>query len=90
MTSKNTMIQHQIATVLRDRFHVSDTVLAPENWDKPLTGRLFSFSATDLVYLLFELEIAFVVRFPKQYLDSYGFCSINRIAEAIRGCEGQS
>jgi acyl carrier protein len=78
------MIQRRIITVLRDRFHLSETVLAPDNWDKPLTGHLFNLSGTDLVYLLFELERAFNIRIPERYLETYGFCSIDRINEAIR------
>lgn len=86
MKSQNTIIQRRIVTVLCERFHVSEAILDPENWDTPLTGNLFRFSAIDVVYLLFELEIAFGVWISHQYLDSYGFISINRMAEAIAEC----
>lgn len=87
---KDTTIHHRITAVLRDKFQLSEAVLDPRNWDKPLTGRQFGFSGVDLVYLLFELEKAFSVRLPAVYLDAYGFCTINRIAEAIRECRSAS
>lgn len=88
LVTQDTLVQSQIVTVLRDRFHLSESVLESSNWDKPLTGRLFNLSGMDLVCLLFELERAFAVRVPEQHLDTYGFCSIENIAEAIRGCRG--
>lgn len=88
MTLQNTIIQRRIATILCGKFHVSEASLDPENWDKPLTGNIYRFSAIDLTYLFFELERVFEVRIPHRYLDSYGFCSINKIAEAITGCAG--
>lgn len=79
------MIQRQIATVLREKLRVSDALLIPENYDEPLTGNLFCFSGVDLAYLFFELELAFGIRIATQYLDTYGFCSINKISEVICG-----
>lgn len=86
MTTENTMTQHQIALVLCENFHVSKAILGPENWDKPLTGNLFRLSAIDLTYLLFGLERDFKVRIPQHFLEHYGFCSINNIADALAGC----
>jgi len=79
------MIQLRIATILCERFYVSEAALDPENWDKPLTGILFRFSAIDLAYLFFELERAFGVRISHRYLSFYGFSSINKMAEALAG-----
>jgi len=86
MTSQSTMIQRLIITALCDRFHVSEAILDPENWDKPLTGNWLRFSAIDLTYLFFELERTFGVSITHRYLDSYNLCTINKMAEAIRGC----
>ncbi|HBK85923.1 MAG TPA: hypothetical protein DDZ53_07840 [Firmicutes bacterium] len=80
------MFQCQIATVLREKLRVCDALLVAENYDEPLTGNLFRFSGVDLAYLFFELELAFGIRVSSQYLDDYGFCSINRIAETIHRC----
>lgn len=88
--TQDTTIQRCITRVLQDRFHLSEAVLDPGNWDKPLTGCLYNLSGIDLVCLLFELEAAYAIRIPEQYLNSYGFCSINKITEAISGCRGQA
>lgn len=82
--TKDTTSQRRIATVLHDRFHLSEAILEPGNWNKPLTGSMFNLSGTDLVCLFFELEKAFAVRIPEHYLDSYGLSSIEKIADAIR------
>lgn len=87
--TQDTTIQHQVVSILLHKFNFPETVLVPGNWDKPLTGRLFNIPSTDLVCLLFELEAAFAVRIPEQYLDNYGFCSIDKITEAISECTGQ-
>ena len=88
--TQDTMVQSQIITVLQDRYLLSEAILDSDNWGKPLTGRLFNLSGMDLVCLLFELEKVFAVRIPERYLDTYGFCSIDKIAEAIKGCQGHS
>jgi len=82
------MIQRRIASILCEKFHVSEAILGPENWDEPLTGNMLRLSAIDLTYLFFELERVFGARVAHRYLDSYGFSSINKIAEAITGRAG--
>lgn len=72
--------------MLQERFHVSQAILGCEHWSEPLTGNLFCFSATDFVYLFFELEKTFKVSIPHGCLNSYGLSSINKIAEVIKGC----
>lgn len=84
------MIQHRIITVLRERFRISEAALDSGNWDELLTGKTFHLSGTDLTYLFFELEKAFVIRIPNQYLVSYGFCSINKMVDAIEQSMGGS
>jgi hypothetical protein len=80
------LIQCHITEILHKKFGVSDKLLIARNWDEPLTGNLFRFSGVDLAYLFFELELVFEMRITSHYLDSYGFCSINSIAEIIRRC----
>ena len=77
------------ARALHKKLHISSSLLGSENWDKPLTGKLFALSAFDLVYLLFELEKAYNIRIPEWYFKNYSFNTVNAIAEAILRCDEQ-
>lgn len=54
-------------------------------WQQPLTGKHFGLSAIDLLYLLFELEAEFDVRFSQELLAQYGFSSISKIYLLLQG-----
>ena len=64
MTYSKEEIEKCIADVLKEQFGMSEELLISENWTKPLTGRLYRFSAVDLIYLLFELEAKFGLQVP--------------------------
>lgn len=68
-----------ITSILLERFKVPQDKLHPDYWEEPLTGSFFSFSSTDLVYLFFELEQAFGVRYREENLNAYGWSTIHQI-----------
>ena len=63
---------------------IPENCLRKDSWNVPLTGTPFYLTSVELVYLLFELEKNYDVRIQEGYLASYGFISVNVIAETIR------
>ncbi len=53
------------------------------NFDKPLTGNFFSFSAIDMAYLYFEVLQEFHMPISQEVLCKYGFNTINDIIKII-------
>lgn len=51
--------------------------------DEPLTGAAWNLSPTDLVYILFELEKEFGLRFPAEVLENYGLGTAGSICESV-------
>lgn len=76
-------IKDNVKEILRDKFRFSDALLDEIHWDEPLTGRRFSFSGTDLAYLLFEVEGLFDIRIDSRFFDQYGFSSLTKIIQII-------
>ena len=72
-----------IISTIRELYPFTEEWLISENFDEPLTGRLFGFSKIELVYLFFELEKKLGITFEEQGLKDYGFSSINGIANLI-------
>ena len=52
-------------------------------WKEPLTGYYYNFSATDLVYILLELERELQVKIPPEDLEQYGFSTIDKICTVL-------
>ena len=78
--------QDKIVNILNDKLDVPLAQLESPYWDKPLTGHLFNLSSVDMVYLLFEIEKAFVIRIDPSLLVSYQFSTVNQIAKVIGDC----
>lgn len=53
------------------------------NMDAPLTGGQFMLSDVGMLYLLFEVEKRYGIRFREEELLDYGFSTANRIAELV-------
>lgn len=53
------------------------------NMDAPLTGGQFMLSDVGMLYLLFEVEKRYGIRFREEDLLDYGFSTANRIAELV-------
>jgi len=86
MNFQDDLISKNIISLLREKFFVSETILNTDYWDEPLPGNHFRLTSVDLIYLFFELEKTFELRINECYLSSYGFSSINKIADIIRNC----
>lgn len=53
------------------------------NMDTPLTGGSYMISEVGMLYLLFEVEKRYGIRFREEELLDYGFSTANRIAELV-------
>lgn len=84
MTPLNEVVVERVLGVLKNLFSIPTEMLDPVNWQEPLTGQLYNFSSTELIYLLFELEVEFKIRVPVDALSEYRFCSIAQICAVIQ------
>lgn len=84
MDNLNDRIRERVINVVAHCAGCTPEQLPPDCWDLPLTGRRFDMTATDLVYVLFELEREFGITIPPEYLENYGLSSIQRICATIR------
>ena len=84
MITINSEMKERIFKVLKRCVTLPEEFLEISNWQKPLTGNDCRLSATDLVYLLFELEEEFEVRIPPEALNDYGFSTIKGICSIIQ------
>lgn len=83
MTLTRETIRQGVLEILRDKLHCPAELLAEENWDEPLTGKMFGLTAVDLTYLLLETEKALGVRVQERCLRDYGFSTLNKIIDGM-------
>ena len=83
MTLTRETIRQGVLEILRDKLHCPAELLAEENWDEPLTGKMFGLTAVDLTYLLLETVKALGVRVPERCLRDYGFSTLNKIIDGM-------
>ena len=84
MITINSETKERIFKVLKKCATLPKEFLEASSWQKPLTGKDCRLFATDLVYLLFELEEEFGVRIPPEALNDYGFSTIEGISSIIQ------
>lgn len=82
MEDKN--IEKILIHLLAERLQVNPTMLIRENYDIPLTGRIFGFYARDLVYLFFEIEKYFNVQIATEDLSDGRFNTITGIIKLLK------
>lgn len=73
----------RVTHVFKQYFDISDEKLNPVNWQIPLTGTFYGFTAVDLVYLLFELEKEFKIKISYELLEGYQFSTIAGICNIV-------
>lgn len=78
MSSKNDIIM-----LIQRMFPSTRELKLEELLDEPLTGARFRLSAEDLLYLLFEIEKKYALFISHEYLNNYGFNSINKIIKIV-------
>ena len=76
-------IKNKLINLLNKKMNFKKDILINENFDLPLTGKVFRLSSVDLVYLFFEVENLFNIKIDKSYLVDYQFNSINSISIII-------
>ncbi len=76
-------IEGKIRIVLQEKFDVPSERLKIENYGEPLTGSIFEFTGVKLLYLFFEIEKNFKIKFKEQDVINYHFLTINGIINTI-------
>lgn len=76
-------IEEMVVYLLRERLQVNPIILIRENYDIPLTGRIFGLYARDLVYLFFEIEKYFRVQISVDNLSDGSFNTIKGIIKEL-------
>lgn len=80
---QNEKIYEIIVEVLKNRLNVNPVILTHNNFNVPLTNRLFGFTARDLMYLFFEIERAFKINIDVNHLNHNKFNTITGIYELV-------
>ncbi len=74
-----------VISTLKELYGLPDELFIEENFNEPLSGKLFRLSKIDLVYLFFEFEKRLGLRIEESELHDYGFSTINDITKALEG-----
>lgn len=77
-------VSEQIVSLLHKEFCIPYSLLTPEQWDTPLTGKKIGLNGFDMACLLFEVEKMFGKQFEAKVLKDYGFATIKNISEVIQ------
>lgn len=83
--SKDNIIQI-ICEIMKEKIHIPQELIVPENYDKPLTGMIMKLDEYNLLYLFFEIEKKFQIRIPEDQLSDYQFNTMNGVVDVIASC----
>ena len=78
-----TSIGEELNKLLERDFDVDSAYLTGRYNSVPLTSSPFSFSTVKMVLLFFEIERYFNFRIPEEFLDNYGFLTIEKITHIV-------
>ena len=73
-----------IVEIIKRIFDIPEELLGQEKWDMCLTSKEIGLDGIDLVYLLFEIERQYGIRFSSAMFDNHGFNTIMRIVGAVQ------
>ena len=73
----------KICGILREQFGIEEERLESAFFGEPLTGFHFRLTGADMVYLLLEIEKVFGIRITEEYLEGYGFSTIEKAAKSV-------
>lgn len=73
-----------VIEIMKRIFDIPEELLGQEKWEMCLTSKEMGLDGIDLVYLLFEIERQYGVRFPSTLFDNHGFDTIMKIAGAVQ------
>ena len=85
MNTESINIKSRVVSVVSKCTGVPSDVIEPEHWQEPLTGHTFNLSTVDLLYILFEIEEEFHILISPNFLEQYGFNSLNSICSIVQG-----
>lgn len=77
------IIYKKLSELLVNKYGISEKVLVLENYNEPLTGRIFNFDGIDLTYLFFVIQDEFKLHINPEQILNYEFNSINGIARLV-------
>ncbi len=84
MTITDQDLAERVIQVIRRCTGLSPDKLDTDHWKEPLTGYYYNLTATDLIYILLELERELKMRIPPEALDEYKFCSVEKICSTLK------
>ena len=76
-------ILNRLLVLLEERLQVDRSLLTEENYELPLTGEKFDFSAAELGHLFCLLEEEFRCRIDTSLISQYEFNSIAGIVDVL-------
>lgn len=83
MTITDQDLAERVIQVIRRCTGLSPDKLDTDHWKEPLTGYYYNLTATDLIYILLELEQEYRIKIPAEDLEEYGFSTIYKIYLAV-------
>jgi len=81
MATNNSLCK--IISILETELEISKNLLIEENFNKPLTGSTFRFTALELTYLFHRIEIETNCKIDCSLIGNYEFNTILGIANII-------
>lgn len=76
-------IYGKVTKLVHDLFGIDTDITNKEHALAPLTGQHFGFNGNELVYLLFEIENAFNIKFLEEDVIFYKFNTLDGIVNTI-------
>jgi len=71
-----------LTEILEKKLNISPTLLAEENYDEPLTGKI-NLSSKDMIYLYYFILERFNISIDTACFKDYGFNTINSISRIV-------
>lgn len=76
-------IVERLKKIFREYFKTDISICSNDDLDKELLGKGFMFTATDLLYLFFDIEKEFAITIPQEDIAVGRFNTFNNIVEII-------
>lgn len=76
-------IENRLKEIIKSRFKLNFDIVNKEDYDLSFFDPVYGFSAGDMLYLFFDVEKAFNIRIPEEYIEKNEFSSFNSIVNII-------
>ena len=79
----NDYIAEKLKEIIQSRFKLDFSRVKDEDYDTSFFNPVFGFSASDMLYLFFDVEKAFGIKIPEADIEADAFSSFNSITGVI-------